>query len=334
MECAQGTEEILIFNFEQESPLRLDVAVASYIGDLGRAPGVSRSRVQRWIKMGLVLLNDTVVCKPSREVRKGDHIEVHMPEMAVPELKPYPFPLDIVYEDERVIVINKAAGLVVHPGAGNRDNTLVNALMHHWQGEIKFPKDSERPGIVHRLDKDTTGLMVVAKDPDAHAFLADQFLTRSIKRSYKALVMVLPKRPSPLRDNDSGVIETYYGRHPTKRVLMAVLKEGSLAVTKWKVSRRFDYAALIDVELETGRTHQIRVHMSHIGCPVVGDSTYGEFTGLPKRLYLACKKFGRQALHAHTLNFIHPETKREMSFTSEIPQDMAGLISKFEEEEG
>jgi 23S rRNA pseudouridine1911/1915/1917 synthase len=217
----------------------------------------------------------------------------------------------------------------MHPGAGNRDETLVNALVHRFGEQVVF-LSSGRPGIVHRLDKDTSGVVVVARDVETLNALSAQFAARTVGRAYKALVFSTPRAQRQINLSDRGKVDAAIGRHPTKRTSMAVVKEGGKrAVTNWGVVERMPYGTLIVARLETGRTHQIRVHMNHIHSPVIGDLTYGDFSGLPHELRMNAQRFGRQALHAYRIEFEHPVTKERLSFESPLPEDFRKLIDEF-----
>jgi 23S rRNA pseudouridine1911/1915/1917 synthase len=240
------------------------------------------------------------------------------------------FPLDIMYQDDDVVVINKPAGLSMHPGAGNRSNTLANALVGHLVKGAEFEQLPERPGIVHRLDKDTTGVVVVARNVAAHTHLSEQFRTRSVSRAYKALVLRTPRARRLLDQSDSGTVDLNLDRDPFHRTRMAIVDEGGRrAVSHWHVLERMDYGALLDIKLETGRTHQIRVHMAAIQSPVIGDKVYGDFSALPAKLKTLADKFGRQALHAYRLEFDHPVSTKRLSFVSELPTDFEELIAAY-----
>ncbi|MDZ4786771.1 MAG: RluA family pseudouridine synthase [bacterium] len=290
---------------------------------------LTRSQIKNWIEKGNVKINDTVVLKSGEKILAGDKIIVSPPPIEPSELAPYDFPLEILFEDQEVIVINKPAGLTMHPGAGNRDKTLANAIVSKIQKELS-DSNSIRPGIVHRLDKDTTGLVVVAKNLESHNALVKQFASRSIVRRYVALVRTLPKSKGVLDTKDEGTIETNIGRHPSRKTEMTVLTDDGLkAITHWKILERFPYASLVEVKLETGRTHQIRVHMTHLNAPILGDPVYGNLDMLPHDLKRACDKFGRQALHAKILGFKHPKTDEYMEFEVEVPRDFQGLLMTF-----
>jgi len=309
-------------------PQRLDKVL---VAELGSDLRCSRSQVEKWIEQGGVSVNARVVTKASWKVSDGDVIEVQTPVDPQTTLAPFEFKLEILFEDVELLVINKPAGLSVHPGAGNRDQTLANAVVAHVGASQLSVGESNRPGIVHRLDKDTTGVLVIAKTAAAHAALARQFADRSIERAYRALVFTTPRAKRPVQMADEGEIVAPIGRHPTKRTLMAVVEHGKPAITGWRVVERFSYGTLLECRLKTGRTHQIRVHLHSLGCPVVGDRTYGDFASLPIKLRDAADTFGRQALHAYTLGFEHPTTRERLTFTAPLPKDFSELLADFRE---
>lgn len=309
-------------------PQRLDKVL---VAELGSDLRCSRSQVEKWIEQGGVSVNARVVTKASWRVSDGDVIEVQAPVDPQTTLTPFQFKLEILFEDAELLVIDKPAGLSVHPGAGNRDQTLANAVVAHVGASQLSVGESNRPGIVHRLDKDTTGVLVIAKTAAAHAALARQFADRSIERAYRALVFTTPRAKRPVQMADEGEIAAPIGRHPSKRTLMAVVEHGKPAVTRWRVVERFSYGTLLECRLRTGRTHQIRVHLHSLGCPVVGDRTYGDFASLPTKLREAADTFGRQALHAYTLGFEHPTTRERLSFTAPLPKDFSELLAEFSE---
>jgi len=294
---------------------RLDKALAD-------ASGLSRERVKALLGEGRVLLGGKVAVQASLKLAEGTEFEIRVPAAAPSEAQAQDIPLAIVYEDEYLIVIDKPAGLVVHPAAGNLDGTLVNALLHHCKGQLSGIGGVVRPGIVHRIDKETSGLLVVAKTDKAHEGLAKQFADHSIERAYLAIVSGLPVPAS-------GTVRSQIGRSDHDRKKMAVLhehnKRGKHAVTHYKVLRPLTAASLVECRLETGRTHQVRVHMSSIGHPLLGDPTYGR---APSRFrpILGQLHFARQALHAAVLGFIHPVTGAALRFESTLPADMAGLL--------
>ena len=305
-----------------------------------RLPSLSRTRVQTLIKGGHASLSGATIEDVTYRVKPGDRFALELPPATPARLEPQEMPLNIVYEDDALIVIDKPAGLVVHPGAGNPQGTLVNALIAHCGKSLSGIGGVVRPGIVHRLDKDTSGLMVVAKTDQAHRALAEQFAdhgrTGALERSYLALVWGAPSRPQ-------GIIEAAVGRHPTSRTKMAVLPgKGRQAVTHWHVVETFGrgegregpIASLIECTLETGRTHQVRVHLAHIGHPLIGDPLYGQgfkskLRKLPAPLQEKLSGLGRQALHAAHLAFVHPVTGTLLEFNSKLPPDLGEIVNEF-----
>jgi 23S rRNA pseudouridine1911/1915/1917 synthase len=293
---------------------RLDRALAD------AAPELSRVRIQAMLADGRVTRDGLPVSDASAKANAGQRfvIDIPPPVDAVP--RPQDIPLNIVFEDDQMLVIDKPAGLVVHPGAGNHDGTLVNALLFHCGDRLSGIGGVRRPGIVHRLDKDTSGLMVVAKTDLAHSSLSAQLQSRTLKRIYTAVVW---GKPMPL----TGRIEGNIGRSPNDRKRMALVPHGGRpAVTHYATIKSFKTAALVACRLETGRTHQIRVHMTHLGNPLVGDPVYG-LKRLPKDAPAVAKSLPRQALHATQVTFLHPLTKAEMCYSSTVPSDMAELIA-------
>lgn len=283
----------------------------SHLADL------SRSRIQKLIKDGYVQVNDRKV-KLSYKLHEKDHISVTIPSPKELLLQPQELPLGILFEDEHLIVLNKEAGVVVHPAAGNMDGTLVHGLLYHCQ-DLSGIGGVMRPGIVHRLDKDTSGVLVVAKTDLAHQNLVEQFQKRQVRKVYLAIVVGCPPEPA-------GVIETLIGRHPVHRKKMAVLERGGrTALTEYEVVEPFERAALLRVVIKTGRTHQIRVHMNHIGCPVLGDAVYGG-----KRAQMA--GVARQCLHAAQLTIAHPLTTEILQFDAPMPEDMKSLLASLRRE--
>ena len=271
---------------------------------LSRKSGLSRNAVTRLIERGAVTFSGMPI-KKNRRVEPGDVYTLVLPEPEPDAAQPRDIPLEIVYEDDDLLVINKPRGMVVHPAPGHRDDTLVNALLNHCGDSLSGVGGVLRPGIVHRLDKDTSGLMLAAKNDKAHVSLSAQLKNRQLKRVYEAVVV------GNLRE-DSGRVEAPVGRHPTDRKKMAAnAKIARPAVTHYEVIARYPGYTHVRCMLETGRTHQIRVHMAHIGHPVAGDLTYGGKNNLPK--------LGGQCLHARSIGFIHPRTGESMSFSSELP---------------
>ena len=283
-------------------------------------PDFSRSRLQSWIKDGQLKINGTIG-KPKDKLIGGETLDLNAELEAQGEWEPEAISLDIVHEDDDLLIINKQAGLVVHPAAGNYTGTLVNALINHIPGLVNLP----RAGIVHRLDKETTGLMVVAKTLEAHTDLVAQLADRTVSREYEAVAVGAM--------TGGGTVNAPMGRHPIHRKLMAVLSQGGKrAVTHYRVATRFPHHTHIKVKLETGRTHQIRVHMAHIGFPLVGDPTYGSRFKIPKgandSLIEALKAFPRQALHAAKLGLEHPGTGEYTEWTAPLPEDFKGLLDE------
>jgi 23S rRNA pseudouridine1911/1915/1917 synthase len=296
---------------------RLDRALAAAL------PTLSRERLKALIASGQVSGEaGTLARDPAMKVTPGARFEVVVPDPAPAHNEAQEIPLAIVYEDEHLIVIDKPAGLVVHPAAGNLDGTLVNALLHHCKGSLSGIGGVERPGIVHRIDKDTSGLMVAAKTDPAHVGLSAQFARHSIDRRYKAIVAGIPRLTE-------GTIDAPLARSAANRKKIAIVTDGrgKRAVTHYTVLERLKGAALVECRLETGRTHQVRVHMASIGHPLLGDPVYGRIRP-EHRDILNRLKFKRQALHAARLGFVHPVTSEALCFDSEIPRDMHDLFSK------
>ena len=293
----------------------------------------SRNRIQKAADAGLIMANGKPV-KSSYKVKPCDVLTVMMDRPRYDnDIIPEDIPLDIVYEDNDLMVINKPAGLVVHPGCGNYHGTLVNAIAWHLKDNPKYDPNDPQVGLVHRIDKDTSGLLVVAKTPDAKTHLGLQFYNKTTKRKYNALVWGIV-------ENNEGTIEGNIGRNPKDRMQMAVLSDpaqGKHAVTHYRVLERLGYVTLVECVLETGRTHQIRVHMKHIGHTLFNDERYGGNEILKGTHFSKYKQFvnncfetcPRQALHAMTLGFVHPRTGEEIFFTSPLPEDMTNLIDKW-----
>ncbi len=303
---------------EALSGARLDKALA------GLVPSLSRERLKALILEGHVAgKRGQPVCDPALKVAAGQSFTVTLPAPEPSEAIAQDIPLNIVHEDAHLIVVDKPAGLVVHPAAGNLDGTLVNALLHHCAGQLSGIGGVARPGIVHRIDKDTSGLLVVAKTDAAHEGLARQFKDHSISRRYHAIAS---GHPRPM----SGTVETWIGRSDHDRKKMAVQREGrgKHAVTHYRTLETLRNAALVECVLETGRTHQVRVHMAHIGHPLIGDPVYGKAGRLKLAQGAAKNNFRRQALHAAALGFIHPITQERFTFESALPTDMQELLSQ------
>ncbi|NND88503.1 MAG: RluA family pseudouridine synthase [Flavobacteriaceae bacterium] len=311
-----------------QSPLRVD----KYL--MNKVENATRNKIQKAAKDGNIYVNDTVV-KQNYKVKAGDVVTVlfeHPPYEML--LTPQDLPIDIVYEDEEVLVVNKEAGMVVHPGHGNYEGTLINGLLYHFDN---LPNNSSnRPGLVHRIDKDTSGLLVIAKTEEAMTHLSKQFFDKSTEREYIALVW-------GNLEEDEGTIEGHIGRHPKNRLQNTVYlgedaeEKGKRAVTHFKVIERLGYITMVSCRLETGRTHQIRVHMKHIGHTLFNDERYGgdkilkgtTFTKYKQFVDNSFKVLPRQALHAKKLGFIHPKTEQWMRFEAPIPEDMSLCIEKW-----
>jgi 23S rRNA pseudouridine1911/1915/1917 synthase len=313
-----------------EGSTRLDRVLAVRLAEL------SRSRLKALILAGSVTLKGAAIRDPAYHVTSGDTITIDVPEAAAPEPKGENIALDIVYEDDDIIVIDKPRGLVVHPAAGHETGTLVNALIAHCGASLSGIGGVRRPGIVHRLDKDTTGLMVVAKNDRAHQSLTAQFAdhgrTGAMRRGYKAVVWGLPAR-------QRGTVDAPIDRHPHAREKMAVRASGREAITHWEIQESFNgrdgkpVAALLACQLETGRTHQIRVHLAHIGHPLLGDAVYGphfktKANHLGPGSQAALTALDRQALHAYLLALEHPKTGEILEWISDLPQDLTQLRDK------
>ena len=309
-------------------PLRVDKYLAEHM------PHQSRNRIQAVADAGMLYVNERPV-KSNYKVRPGDVVCLMIDHAPYDDrIEPEEIPLDVVYEDDQLLVINKPAGMVVHPGCGNYHGTLVNAIAWHLRNNPDYDPNDPDVGLVHRIDKDTSGLLVAAKTPDAKTRLAEQFFKKSTRRTYNALVWANFAE-------DEGRIEGNIARDPKDRLRMCVFPPdseiGKPAVTHWRVMERFGYTTLVECELETGRTHQIRAHMKHIGHPLFCDERYGgneilrgERSSSYKAFIQNCFKLcPRQALHAKTLGFVHPVTGEQMDFNSEWPQDMQQLIDKW-----
>jgi 23S rRNA pseudouridine1911/1915/1917 synthase len=295
---------------------RLDSALAAAL------PQFSRARIQALIADAALRINGQSFVDAGSKKMSGQHFELHVPAPKPDKAIPQDILLDVVYEDEHLIIVNKPAGLVVHPAAGHSDGTLVNALLHHCQGKLSGIGGVQRPGIVHRIDKDTSGLLVVAKSDVAHEGLAKLFAAHDIERKYIAIVSGIPAPPA-------GTVRTQIGRSTTNRKKMAVLPDskGKHAVTHFRMTEAFSKTAVVECTLETGRTHQVRVHMAHIGHPLIGDSVYSNRQN-PYRIGPDQAPFDRQALHAASLGFIHPISGETLRFECGLPEDMQLLLSQ------
>lgn len=331
----EGKEEFFIHHSIDVDPGQVAMRIDKFL--TLRLEKVSRNRIQEAIKVGSILVNDKAI-KSNYKVRPKDNIKVLLPRDPNEnrEVLPEDIPIDVVYEDDSVLVINKQAGLVVHPGIGNHDGTLVNALAHYFKRDDLpvLPKNPvNRPGLVHRIDKDTTGLMVIAKTEYAMTHLAKQFFDHTVERKYNALVWGNFEEPS-------GTMTGHIGRNPSDRFQMTVFEDGDFgkhAVTHYKVIKDYYYVSLIECQLETGRTHQIRAHMKYFGHPLFADRKYGGDQIRKGTVYTKYKQFvqnclalcDRQCLHAGILGFEHPETGEQMRFESPIPEDIQAVLEKW-----
>lgn len=288
----------------EESKIRLDIWLAKKI------PELTRSRIQQLIQDSFILVNQKQT-KPSTRLKVGDQVLVNIPPPKPLLLKPEKIILSILYEDDQLLAINKPPGLVVHPAPGHSKGTLVNALLHHCQGSLSGIGGVERPGIVHRLDKETSGVLLIAKTDAAHQALSQQFKDRKIQKLYYVLAQSCPKKLE-------GEIMAPIGRHSVHRKKMAVVKKGKPAITRYRMIEKFREASFLECQILTGRTHQIRVHLLSLGCPVLGDKLYGK----------TASRAPRHMLHARKLVFQHPATKKEMVIEADLPEDFQQLLEQ------
>ena len=287
---------------------RLDAFLAA------RLPDLTRSAAARLIEGGLVTVDGKPAGKSAR-LTGGETVSVTLPQAEEPEARPQDIPLEVVYEDADVIVVNKPVGMVVHPAPGHPDGTLVNALLHHCAGSLSGIGGQLRPGIVHRIDRDTSGLIIAAKNDAAHAFLSAQLSDHTLARTYECLVTGSLKQ-------DSGTVDAPIGRHPADRKKMAVVSNGRRAVTHWEVIARYQGVTHLRCRLETGRTHQIRVHLAYIGHPILGDTVYGAKKPVPG--------LTGQCLHATGLQFLHPSTGEKITLTCPLPEEFTKMLKKLQ----
>lgn len=321
-------QKIKIIVKPEDNLSRLDVFLTLHL------ESYSRSFLQKRIENGDVRIADKVCKKQGVKVKSDDYITVDIPVPEKWDIQAEDIPLHIIYEDQHIIVLNKSAGMTVHPGAGHHQGTLVNALMHHCGDKLSTINGIERPGIVHRLDKDTSGLLVVAKTDIAHQSLSRQFAEKTAGRTYRALVWFAPKE-------QKGKIETKINRDPKDRKRMAVSNDGRTAITKYDLLKSFTFCSLLELSLETGRTHQIRVHMKYNRTPVIGDDIYGGGKSFLNRIPIMDRKFAGHLLngipffllHARELSFVHPSTENNMHFQAEIPDYFENALEKLENRE-
>ena len=324
---AKEKEVVMFFVDKNQDLIRID----KFLFD--KMPNVTRNKIKDGIKSGKVLVNKGPI-KPSYKVKPLDKVEVSLDrEKRADEIKPENIELDILHEDEDILIVNKKAGMVVHPAHENWDGTLVNALIYHLKGLPEMRGNEGRPGLVHRIDKDTSGLLVIAKNEKSMASLANQFFNHTIKRKYQAIVWGVP-------ENNEGTIDVNLRRSIKDRRVVEGFANNTLgkkAITHYKLIEKIHYISLIECELETGRTHQIRAHMKHIGHPIFCDKVYGgklivkgnRFTNYKRFVENSFKIIERQALHAKSLGFIHPSTNKEVYFESKLPEDMSFLLDKW-----
>lgn len=321
-------KEVVMFVVDRNQDL---IRIDKFLFD--KMPNVTRNKIKDGIKSGKVLVNKGPI-KPSYKVKPLDKVEVSLDrEKRADEIKPENIELDILHEDEDILIVNKKAGMVVHPAHENWDGTLVNALIYHLKGLPEMRGNEGRPGLVHRIDKDTSGLLVIAKNEKSMASLADQFFNHTIKRKYQAIVWGVP-------ENNEGTIDVNLRRSIKDRRVVEGFANNTLgkkAITHYKLIEKVHYISLIECKLETGRTHQIRAHMKHIGHPIFCDKVYGgklivkgnRFTNYKRFVENSFKIIERQALHAKSLGFIHPSTNKEVYFESKLPEDMSLLLDKW-----
>ena len=321
-------KEVVMFVVDKNQDL---IRIDKFLFD--KMPNVTRNKIKDGIKSGKVLVNKGPI-KPSYKVKPLDKVEVSLDrEKRADEIKPENIELDILHEDEDILIVNKKAGMVVHPAHENWDGTLVNALIYHLKGLPEMRGNEGRPGLVHRIDKDTSGLLVIAKNEKSMASLADQFFNHTIKRKYQAIVWGVP-------ENNEGTIDVNLRRSIKDRRVVEGFANNTLgkkAITHYKLIEKIHYISLIECELETGRTHQIRAHMKHIGHPIFCDKVYGgklivkgnRFTNYKRFVENSFRIIERQALHAKSLGFIHPSTNKEVYFESKLPEDMSFLLDKW-----
>jgi len=305
--------------------------IDKYIVSLNLEELYSRSFIDKLLQEKAILVNNKPV-KKNYKLSHSDIITIEIPQKKEVEIKPQNIPIDIVWEDDDIAIVNKPVGLIVHPGAGVQDGTLVNALMFHFNKKLSVQHDPLRPGVVHRLDKDTSGLIIVAKNDRVHSLLSRMFQNRTIRKTYLAVTVGVPSKAE-------DTIKTLIGRSKKDRIKMTVTTDGREAVTHYKIIKYFDFFSLVEIELETGRTHQIRVHFSHINCPILGDNTYSTlkrtlsivpFHYQKKVKYLLANHLKRQALHAYKLEFEHPITKEIVKAEAPIPDDIQYTINWLE----
>ena len=324
------TKKIELF-YNDTSHIRID----KYLSSLDIDELLSRSFIDKLIDLGLITVNGEN-CKKNHKLKFSDKIKISIPQKENITLQPLKLDLNILYEDEYLVILDKPWGLTVHPAPGHPNDTLVNALIYHFGKNLSAGSDNLRPGIVHRLDKDTSGLMIIAKDDKTHIMLSTLFQERKIEKYYKAISANTPTKIE-------GTIQTYLNRDKKDRKKFAVSESGKYAITHYKIIKNYEYFSLLDIKLETGRTHQIRIHLSHINCPILGDDTYSSFkrisSYIPSNYHKRLKSLlqnhlTRQALHSYRLAFTHPITKEKINVVSELPSDMKYAMKWIEDNFG
>lgn len=316
------------FESETEKEIRLDKFLLAEFQKDKKLQDWTRSQIKNLIEGGAVSYEGKALTKAGYVINRGNEIEIKSLNFEKEEFEPWDKLIPVIFEDKHLIVVDKPAGVTMHPGAGKKSQTLVHALSSHFSKDL-LEKDS-RAGVVHRLDKDTSGIVVLAKNVQVHADLSEMFAKREIKKTYIALALSTPRSKRAINKEDSGQIETFINRDAKSRIKMSVSSEaGRNSITNWKVKERMHYACLMEIDLMTGRTHQIRVHFDHINSPIIGDRTYGNFSSLPPKLKKTAEEFGRQALHAECLKFKHPVSKKVLDLHAPLPKDMLDLIDEF-----
>lgn len=311
--------EVFLITYTKKEKERVD----KFLSSIKNEKLLSRSYIDKLIEQGFIKVNSKI-CKKNHKLSFGDTIKVEIPQETKEDIIPLELDLKIIYEDDFLVVVDKPAGLTVHPAPGHYNDTLVNALVHNFKNSLSKGYDDMRPGIVHRLDKDTSGLIIVAKDDKTHLLLSKMFQERKIEKKYLAITINNPRR-------NEGTIKTFLNRDKRDRKKFAVAERGKFAITHYKVVEKFEHFSLIELILETGRTHQIRIHLKYINCPIIGDNIYSSLktilSYLPdnyhKRVRMLLKNhLKRQALHSYKLKFIHPISGKTIELYSEMPQDM------------